>query len=271
MKIIVSHDVDHITAREHSKDFIIPKFALRALIEYGLGFISGREVKDRFLSLITNQWNHIEDLMVFDRLNGIPSTFFIGMHTGRYLSYGKDVAQDWIIKIRKQGFDAGVHGIDYDDLKIMTEEHREFKQMSGLNAFGIRMHYLKMTSNTIALLDNIGYAFDSTEMAMRNPYKVGHMWEFPVHIMDSNILRSDRPWQSRNLEQAQQETERCISQALDMGISYFTLLFHDHYFCDEFQTWKHWYVWFVDYCKENAMDFVSYRDACSALDMQANK
>ena len=48
--------------------------------------------------------------------------------------------------------------------------------------------------------------------------------------------------QNSNLEEAQQFTKEKIITASKMGIRYFTLLFHDRYFSDEFKTWKDWYV-----------------------------
>ncbi len=37
MKIIISHDVDHITVLEHNRDLIIPKFIVRSFLYKGLG------------------------------------------------------------------------------------------------------------------------------------------------------------------------------------------------------------------------------------------
>ena len=54
IKVIISHDVDHITAWEHSKDLIIPKFVARMFVEHGLGYISRCEVKSRLLSSRTD-------------------------------------------------------------------------------------------------------------------------------------------------------------------------------------------------------------------------
>lgn len=266
MKVIISHDVDHITAWEHSNDLIIPKFVLRALLEFGLGYISGGEAKSRILSLISNRWNQLEDLMAFDRRHGIPSTFFVGVSNGCYLSYGKDLAGDWIERIRRQGFDVGVHGIAYDASAAMTEEHGSFQQMTGLKDFGIRMHYLRTAPDTICRLGEIGYAFDSTETALKNPYKIGRMWEFPLHVMDGHILCNGTRWQNRNLEEACQATKERIERAAAAGIDYFTLLFHDRYYSNAFKTWSDWYVWFVAYCKEMGMNFISYQDAIAELE-----
>lgn len=266
MKIIISHDVDHITAWEHSKDLIIPKFVVRTLIEWSLGYVNGNEMKNRLLSLINNKWNNIESLMKFDRQNGIPSTYFIGVNNGKCLHYRKDKAREWIGNIKSQGFDAGVHGIEFDDSKAMGKEHKEFERMSGLNAFGIRMHYLRRASNTIEVLSRIGYAFDSTEMALKNPYKVGDMWEFPLHVMDGHIFCDDARWQNRNLNEMRQVTMEHLKLAQEAGIRYFTLLFHDRYFSDEFKTFKAWYEWFVSICQESGMPFLSFRDAIAELE-----
>jgi len=267
VKVIISHDVDHITVWEHWKDLIIPKFVIRSLIEWGLGSVSCSEFKNRIRSLTTNQWNQLEELMAFDQFHGIPSTFFVGVKNGCYLAYKKDVAMAWIKRIKAQGFDVGVHGIAYDNIGVMMQEHQTFQKMSGLNAFGIRMHYLRTNTDTIRRLADVGYIFDSTDMAMKNPYKVGGMWEFPLHVMDGDVLhKNGAHWQNSNLEEAQQFTKGKIITAAEMGIPYFTLLFHDRYFSDEFKTWKDWYLWFVAYCKVSGIKFVSYRDAIIELE-----
>jgi len=266
VKVIISHDVDHITAWEHSKDPIIPKFILRAIIEWSLNYITGHELKNRLLSFVSNKWNYIEHLMTFDKQYRIPSTFFIGVNCGKYLCYGKDRAKEWIGRIKNQGFDVGVHGIEYENSTAMTEEYAEFKQISGFNAFGIRMHYLRRTPNTLEFLNKIGYVFDSTEMEMKNPYKIGNMWEFPLHVMDGKICSDGARWQNRNLDEMRQLTMNYLKLAMETDISYFTLLFHDRYFSDEYKTLKAWYVWFVTYCRESGIDFLNYRDAIVELE-----
>jgi len=266
MKIIISHDVDHISAWEHSKDLIIPKFIARALIEWCFGYISTSEVKGRLLSVINNKWNQIEELMEFDSSNSIPSTFFIGVMNGCYLAYRKDIASKWIEKIRLKGFDVGVHGIAYNSFNNMFEEYKTFKKISSLDTFGIRMHYLRTTDNTFQNLARIGYVFDSSEKAMKNPYKIETMWEFPLHIMDGYIICRNQRWQNRKFKDIQHITINYLENAQRKGILYFTVLFHDRYFSDTFKTWKEWYIWFVTYCKELGMDFISYRDAILELD-----
>ena len=225
------------------------------------------EITKRIRSHATNQWNQIDDLMAFDHSHGIPSTFFVGVNNGCYLVYKKDVAMASIKRIEAQGFDVGVHGIAYNNVSAMMQEHQIFQKISGINAFGIWMHYLRTNADTIRFLSDVGYIFDSTDMAMKNPYKVGGMWEFPLHVMDGHVLhKNGAHWQNSNLEEAQQFTKEKIITASKMGIRYFTLLFHDRYFSDEFKTWKDWYLWFVEYCKVSGIQFISYRDAIIELE-----
>ena len=101
MKIIISHDVDHITVWEHKKDLIISKFIVRSFIEFGLGYISPVELKIRFKSLLENKWQNIEELMQFDKENEIPSTFFVGIVNGLGLSYSLKDAEFWIKRIQQ--------------------------------------------------------------------------------------------------------------------------------------------------------------------------
>lgn len=65
MKIIISHDVDHITAWEHRKDLIIPKFLVRNTIELTIGSITGKEYLLGFSSLFKNKWHNVKDLIDF--------------------------------------------------------------------------------------------------------------------------------------------------------------------------------------------------------------
>ena len=51
MKVIISHDVDHITVSEHKRDLVIPKFLVRNIIELTIGTITSKEF---FLRLQSN-------------------------------------------------------------------------------------------------------------------------------------------------------------------------------------------------------------------------
>lgn len=266
MKIIISHDVDHITVWEHRNDLILPKHVTRSLIELGLGYIGPLEILRRFKNILRNQWQNLDELMRFDKNNDIPSTFFIGVSKGKGLNYSLKDTEVWIKEILRQGFDVGVHGIAFNNYNDMKNEHNTFKNLSKLKNFGIRMHYLRNDESTIDFLDKTGYLFDTSIYEMTNPFKVGALWEFPLHIMDGYIIiKRNGKWQSQNLKQCKQQTERILEKAFENGIDYFTVLFHDVYFCDGFKTWKTWYTWLIQYLKDNKFKFIGYKEAINEL------
>ncbi len=266
MKIIISHDVDHITVLEHTRDFIIPKFIVRSLIELGFGYTSISEINKRFAECLKNKWQSIEELMKFDKENNVPSTFFVGVSKGKGLCYSLENAEYWIKKIMERGFDIGVHGIAYDNYELIKAESDTFKRISNLKKFGIRMHYLRHNEYTLDYLDKAEYLFDTSIYELKNPYKIGNLWEFPLHIMDGYIFYNKSRWQNVLLEKARQDTRSLIEKAHENGINYFTILFHDRYFSEGFKQWKEWYMCLINYLKNNGFSFINYKNAITELE-----
>lgn len=265
MKIIISHDVDHITAFEH-KNLIIPKHLLRSIIEITSGYISPYEFWNRIKDILNNKWHNLESLMEFNKKNKIPSTFFFGVKNGVGLDYLLEDALFWIQKVMHEGFDVGVHGIAYDNYTGIKGEYDIFKKITGLNKFGIRMHYLRRSNETLDFLNKSGYIFDATLNRLEHPFKVGELWEFPLHVMDGHVFFKKGKWQDQTLVQAKNETERLLNKSAESGLKYFSLLFHDCFFCDSFQAIKNWYIWLIDYCLCNEINFISYRKAIQELE-----
>jgi len=265
MKVIISHDVDHITVLEHNKDLIIPKFLVRSSVELINKSISVKEYLWRLKDILNNKWQNLEELMKFDKENGINSTFFIGVSNGLGLSYSLESAQHWIKNILKEGFDVGVHGIACSNFDNMKKEFEVFKQISGKEKIGIRMHYLRSDKTTLELLSKIGYYFDSTLYGLDNPFKIGNLWEFPLCMMDGYIIYKNSRFQNQNLKQVKDSTKEIIEEAFKRNLKYFTILFHDRYFSDSFWTWKEWYIWLIEYLKENKIEFITFKEAIEEI------
>ena len=93
MKIIISHYIDHITVSEHLfRDAIIPKYMARMHIEVLSGKISLREYILRWSDFIKNKWQNIDELITFNNINGVPSSFVMAVSKGIGLSYSNEVA-----------------------------------------------------------------------------------------------------------------------------------------------------------------------------------
>ena len=116
--------------------------------------------------------NRLEELMAFERSMNIPATYFFVMQPGLGVAYKASKAKPVIEKLLNNGFSAGVHGMAYNDSAAMQQEFDTFKKISGLNKFGIRMHYLRNDADTRNKLATTGYSFDSTDYEIAKPYQV---------------------------------------------------------------------------------------------------
>ena len=267
MKIIVSHDVDHLYATDHIfRDLILEKLWVRSFLHLCQKKISLKTFWYRLTLLFHNRMHRIDEVMEFDRAHGVPSVFFFGMDSVLGMSYSQEKAAPVIRHVMDQGFDVGVHGVDYQDSKKIQAEHDAFCNISGLTAFGLRNHYVRFNDKTFEKMNQADYLFDSTwfnkkELDIRAPYKVGNMWEFPLHIMDGYICNVG------NLEQDLQDSFSAIRKAEELGMPYCTILFHDYQCDDRYDPqMKHWYEETILYCQKQGYEFISYRDAIQELE-----
>lgn len=267
MKAIISHDIDHITVWEHLlKDTIIPKFIIRSKIELLTGRISINEYMLRFADLFKNKWQNINELIEFNQANAIASSFFIGVQNGLGLSYSKETSMLWINKMLAKNCEVGVHGIEFNSLENIKKEYDIFQALSSLTQFGTRMHYVRKNEQTFSSMAQVGYKYDSTEHSFKNPYKIGAMWEFPFQIMDGWVIEKGKRWQTQTIHQAKENTKQLIDQAFSANLNYLGIDFHDRYFSQSFKTWIDWYIWLINYLKENNIEFVNFRQAIIELE-----
>jgi hypothetical protein len=263
MKIIISHDVDHLYNTDHFKDLIFPKLWIRSSLELIGGELSTQEWFLRLRSTFKNKMNRIDELMHFDIEHGVPSTFFFGMANGLGMSYSKAKALPWIQHVRRQGFDVGVHGIAYQNIELIQKEYDDFADLMNMESFGIRMHYVRFDDSTFYKLSRVGYIFDTSEFdkkqgyLIKKPYKINDMWEFPLCLMDSYL-----PY---DLEDAKRMTINVIEKAKRAEIEYLTILFHDPHFDNAYSVYKDWYIWLIEMLLNRRYEFISYRDAIKYL------
>lgn len=269
MKAIISHDIDHIKVWEHlMRDTILPKFILRSNIELILGKISLSEFLSRAEDFFSNKWQRIEELIVFNKQMGIPSSFFIGVENGLGLSYQNAASAYWIKKMSESGCEVGVHSLGFESFDLVKKEFDRFASTSQIKNFGNRMHYMRSNDLTFPFLALAGYKYDSTEHSFKNPYKIGKMWEFPIQIMDGWMIEKGKRWQTQNLSQAIENTKLVIDKAHSKNLTHLGIDFHDRYFSKSFQTWLDWYVWLTGYLKQNGIEFVNFDKAILELEKE---
>lgn len=245
MKIIISHDVDHLSIHEHwLKDLFIWKFLFKAILYTMAGRLSFRVGLRRLCALISRRFNNINEVMTVDRQFGVTSTFFVGMRNGLGMSYSLDAAKKTVRRIQREGFTVGVHGVSYNDEQLVREEYDRFAAIVGKDhIFGVRNHYLRFNSKTPVLQSEVGYQFDSSDYGIKAPYRVNGFIEFPVCLMDSYLLRDCR----NDLEDVKKRTLEAFQEGEKRGLPYFTIIFHDVYFSDLFPEHQAWYRWLVQY------------------------
>lgn len=264
MKIIVSHDVDHLYRSDHYKDLIYPKLWVRETISFIKGDIDGAQWRGRLGGTFRRERNYIKDLIRFDSQMGIPSTFYFGMANELGMSYTRDKVSPVVKYVTDKGFEAGVHGISFNDRKKMDEEAAAFTEYCGFRPSGIRMHYVRYDATTFEKLEQCGYVYDTTEFdkktgcCIKNPYRVGKMWEFPLCLMDGYLPKKPEGKKKRTLE--------LLKKAKEKDLRYFTVLFHDYQFCDAFAYERDWYTWLMSFLKEQGYEFISYLDAVAELE-----
>lgn len=267
MKIIISHDVDHIDGWCHwYKDLYWEKFVIKALLFFLRGRISFKMLMRRLTYVFTRRMECVDELMAFDGKYGVPSTFFIGMDNALGMSYSLATAEKMAKHIDDAGFDFGVHGVAYNDKDKIRSEYNRLKDIIARNAlnvklFGVRNHYLRGRGD-LAMhqwQSDAGYVFDSTDYAIKSPYKVGTMWEFPLALMDAYILAD----YDNDMDVVRQASVDALKEAEAKGIPYFTILFHNP--SPVFPDAKAWYYWFVDYLSKVGYEFISFKDAIKEL------
>jgi len=265
MKIIISHDVDHITAFEHFKDLFLLKLFIRSTIELSTRNISFKEYINRFSRILKNRLHNIEELIQFDSTHGVKPTLFFAVNNGLSLSYNNRNAKTWMNYASNQGIPVGVHGIEYNTKFGIEQEVDKFLKLAGYKPFGIRMHYLRFDHQTLSYLEKSGYQFDSSIFKFSPAYKSNGIVEFPIHIMDSSLIYGDSFYQEKSLDQIKSETITCISKAESMNLNYLNVVTHDFYFSESFKTWKDWYVWFVEYLNEKNYEFINFDSAMKEI------
>ena len=267
MKIIISHDVDHLFTKEHFfRDLIIPKMIIRTFIYFIQRKITWKILTARWLSIFSKRMNRIKEVMEVDKEHNIPSTFFFGMNQGLGMSYYPEEARSIIKAVKEAGFDVGVHGIDFCNYETMQEEYKMFASIVHSQEFGIRTHYVRYDDNTFSQLSKIGYLFDTSEFnkeypEAKKPYKIGKMWEFPLCIMDGYILPPE------DLDGGIEKTIDALEKAKVSGSPYCTILFHDFQYDESlYPVEKKWYDWLIQYLKKEDYEFISYRGAMKELE-----
>ncbi|QSE96797.1 polysaccharide deacetylase family protein [Fulvivirga lutea] len=264
MKIIVSHDVDHLYWSEHWKDTFIPGLIRRTLLEWSKNSITFSEVKRRLN--FNETLNQLESLADFNSKYNVKATFFFGMRKGLNLSYHYKRTLPYIKMLNARGFHVGLHGQAVDKVEEFELEKRNFFKLTGNDPHGIRNHYLRLNDRTLSLMAKYGYLYDSTDYGLKPPYKIGELWEFPIQSMDGRELKEFE--KSSGYRNMLDYTIMKLTKAQKNDLPFFVINFHDIYFNEGYPKFYYWYKDLITCLVKDGHVFVNFEEAITELNGQ---
>jgi len=289
--VCLTHDIDFVGIRRHLFDHTMWGFLCRSSLGALRALLGGRISLRRFLKIIgaaaslplvyvglkKDFWDPFE--WYLDVEKDLPATYYLipfkrrqgervcGRHAARRgTAYDVTDIGNWIGELRSNQCEIGVHGIDaWHDADKGKEELRQIAEAGGGSSGGIRMHWLLQDEQTYRVLEEAGYAYDSTSgynetIGFRNgtaqvfrPRGVTRLLELPMHIQDGALFFPQR----LNLTDAEAD-RRCgevIEQVARVG-GVLTLLWHDRSHGPE-RYWGEFYARMVDALRSRSVWFGS--------------
>ena len=281
--VCLTHDIDFVGIRNHKFDHSMWGFIYRATVGALYNFVRGRLSLARLcrnwfaaasLPLVYAGWarDFWEPFEWYLRVEkGIPATYFLipfkrraGENVAgrraprRAAAYDVSDLANWTGVLLREGCELGVHGIDaWHSADKGRDELARIVEVAGRSRVGIRMHWLLRRADTPSLLEEAGYAYDSTfgynetvgyRAGTAQAYRVKgvqKLLELPLHIQDGALFYRNR------LDLTEPDAEsRCqtmIDNARRFGGA-LTLLWHDRSHGPE-RLWGDFYIRLVQKLK----------------------
>lgn len=289
--VCLTHDIDFIGIREHKFDHTMWGFLYRATIGSVQKLFRGRISFGRliqnwraaaslpfvYLGWVRDFWSPFEWYLRVEK--DIPATYFLipfkrrngenvkSRHASRRAAaYDVGDLREWVTKLKKQGCEIGVHGIDaWHDAEKGRAEMARVAEVSGEPVHGVRMHWLLNDGSTVSVLERSGYEYDSTAgynetIGFRNgtaqvfhPNGVKTLLELPLHIQDGALFYGN------NLDLSDSAAEKlCQGLIADVQASggVLTVLWHDRSHAPE-RFWGDFYERLVQTLKSSNVWFAT--------------
>jgi hypothetical protein len=293
--VCLTHDIDFVGIRRHKFDHTMWGFLYRstvgALREFSRKRISpGRLLSSLkaaaalplvYLGWLKDFWIPFEWYLKVEK-DLSPTYFFIpfkhragekvsASHPERRASaYDISDIPEWTERLAVEGCEIGVHGIDaWHSVEKAREELQRVSRASGCLATGIRMHWLLRDENTYRVLEEAGYAYDSTAgyneapgyrcgttQAFR-PLSASSLLELPMHIQDGALFFAQRLGLTE--PEAWARCQVFIENARKFG-GVLTVLWHDRSPGPE-RFWGEFYIRLVEKLKSVGVWFATASQA----------
>jgi hypothetical protein len=258
----LTHDIDFVGIRNHRFDHSMWGFTYRATIGSLQRCLRGR----LSLANLLRSWLAVASLpFVYAGWTGdfwepfawylaveegLPSTYFLIPFKGRAgervpgtrasrraAAYDIHEHSAQLAVLLKQGCELAVHGIDaWHSPEKGRRESNVITAVTGDPALGVRIHWLLRDAHTNSLLDQAGFAYDSTcgynetigfragTTQVFRPLDCSRLLELPLHIQDGALFYPQR------LDLSEPEAERRCKALTDNAAQFggvLTVLWHD--------------------------------------------
>jgi len=235
--LCLTHDVDFVRIRDYGLDRTVAGFLYRATALSVLRFLKGqlrlRQVVRNLLAVLSLPFVHLGIVAdFFDQFDGYRkledsrrSTFFLVPRknvdgdspdgrdcTGRATRYQADELKSQAAVLLVGGWEVGLHGLDaWHDGNKAGEERAAIARVTGKPPAGVRIHWLQYFECTPLILEQAGFAYDSTwgynegigfragTAQVFRPPGAERLLELPLHAQDTALFSTGR----MNLTQSQ--------------------------------------------------------------------
>lgn len=228
--VCLTHDIDFVGIRRHRFDHSMWGFVMRATVG-GLrnfarrrlslgnllrGWLAVASLPLVYAGWVRDFWEPFEWYLRVEE--GLPVTYFIipfkrragekvaGAHASRRATaYDVGDLRQEIPVLQKHGAEIGVHGIDsWHSAEQGRAEVAAIANAATQPAIGIRMHWLLRDQKTPQVLEQAGYAYDSTvgyndtvgyragTSQVFRPLGTKKLLELPLHIQDGALFYPQR-------------------------------------------------------------------------------
>ena len=279
--VCLTHDIDFAGIRHHRLDHTAWGFLYRATVGSLRRVLGGRLSLARcaqswraavslplvYLGWVKDFWEPFGWYLRTE--DGLPATYFLipfkgrsgdrvpGPHASRRAAgYALADVASAAIMLRQRGCELGVHGIDA--WHSVDKGRAELERIAALTGdgtrIGVRMHWLLRDEQTPRVVEDAGYAWDSSHgynetvgylNGTTQPFRpkgATSLIELPLHIQDGALFYPER----LNLSEADawRRCERLIENASACG-GVLTVLWHDRSHAPE-RFWGDFYIRLVN-------------------------
>jgi hypothetical protein len=292
----LTHDVDFVNMRDHQPfDRSVLGFIARSIFPSNLRdtrseIVWSRIVKNWrallslpavYLGLSRDIWFDIDRYMELER--GLGSTFYFiplkghaGESRGRTEPHWRAARYDvkeyrvLIAELKRENAEIGLHGLDaWQDPQKGMREKEILRSLSGEESVGIRMHWLYFSKESSKILEEAGFAYDSTVgYNEANGFRCGttqvfclpgskRLLELSLNVMDTALFYSERMGLSE--AEAMEQCKKLITALRSYG-GVLTINWHTRSLSPE-RNWDSFYLELLDLLKVERVWFATARAA----------